>query len=394
MTDKSKLLWHSNAPWAGTGYGTQTALFLPRLKDDFSLTCSSFFGLEGGILPWNGIPVLPGQAQTYGNETIGEHARMVFGADVRSGLVCTLMDCWVLDPRVWGQLNTCSWVPVDHDPCPDPVRQFFDNSGAIPIAMSKFGQEMLSEFDPLYVPHGVDTSVYKPLDKKDSREQMGLDPDSFVVGMVAANKGDPSRKCFQEAFEAFAELHKRKPDTILYLHTEATGRFNGQNLPNLLEACGVPASAVFYCDQYKAVHFPFNDEAMARAYSAMDVYLTPSAGEGFGIGAIQAQACGVPVIASDFSAQPELVGSGWLVKGTRTYTPIGSWQFRPDVPDIVEALTAAYRGHGDELRAKKAVEKAKEYDADKVYREHMLPALAEVQARFDARKPAELKAAA
>jgi glycosyltransferase involved in cell wall biosynthesis len=58
---------------------------------------------------------------------------------------------------------------------------------------------------------------------------------------------------------------------------------------------------------------------------------------------IEAQACGVPVIASDFSAQTELVGAGWLVKGQLQRTAIGAWQFRPDVEDIVDALQARVR---------------------------------------------------
>jgi hypothetical protein len=42
---------------------------------------------------------------------------------------------------------------VDHEPAPPGVSNFFIKSGAIPIAMSKFGQMMLGRLDPLYVPH-------------------------------------------------------------------------------------------------------------------------------------------------------------------------------------------------------------------------------------------------
>ena len=64
------------------------------------------------------------------------------------------------------------------------------------------------------------------------------------------------------------------------------------------------------------------------------------------------------------------------------------------MPDIIEALNAAYGSKGGELFAKKARQKAEEYDADKVFTEHMLPALAEVQERYDARTPKALKVAA
>lgn len=394
MPEKAKLLLHSNAPWTGTGYGTQCAQFAPRLAQEYDLAISAFYGLEGNVIPWNGIPVLPGIGQTYGNETIQEHARMFLGDDLRSGLVMTLEDCWVLDPHIWSGLNCLSWVPVDHEPCPRPVRQFFENSGSIPLAMSRFGEKMLEGLDPLYCPHGVDTATLKPQDKTEAREALGLPTDAYVVGMVAANKGNPSRKCFQEAFEAFAQFHQKHPDSMLYLHTEQSGRFQGVNIPELLTACGVPLKAAVLCDQYRAVHYPFDNEHMARVFNSLDVLLSPSAGEGFGLAVIEAQACGVPVIVSDFSAQPELVGAGWLVEGVKWFTPIGSWQFKPSVPDILNALNSAFRNHGNELYAKKARDKSLEYSVDRVFKDYMLPALVEAQKRFDARRPVELKAAA
>lgn len=392
MTEKPKLLWHSNSPFTSTGYGAQSRLFLPKIAETYNVAASAFFGSEGYVSTFEGIPVLPGQAQTYGNECIQEHAGMFFDSP-RDGLVVTLMDVWVLDPHIWGRYDVVSWVPVDHEPCPGPVRGFFD-SGAIPLAMSRFGERMLEDLDPLYCPHGVDTKTLRPLDQAEAREQLGLPTDAYVVGMVAANKGNPSRKCFQEAFEAFAAFRAKHNDAMLYLHTEASGRFGGVDLPQLLRACRVPLEAVVLCDQYRAVHYPFDDEHMARVFSSLDVLLSPSAGEGFGIPVIEAQACGVPVIVSDFSAQPELVGAGWLVEGTKQFTPIGSWQFRPSVPDIFDALEQAYRAQGSEVHAKKARAKAEEYDVDRVYRDFMLPALKTAQERFDARKPQKVKAAA
>ena len=391
MSDKPPLLWHSNSPMAGTGYGAQTALFGPRLREHFNLSISAYYGLEGAVAPWNGIPVLPGIANTHGNETIREHARTVFGKGrERDGLTVTLIDVWVLDPRIWSELNTTCWVPIDHEPAPRPVTDFFHASGAVPVAMSRFGEQMLGDagLEPLYVPHGVDTAALSP--QEGAKEAIGL-PDKFVVGMVAANKGNPSRKCFVEAFQAFSAHLGRHPDSILYMHTEATGRFQGVDLPQALADVGVPQDKVIWCDQYRATHFPFPVEHMANVYSAIDVLLAPSAGEGFGIPVVEAQACGTPVIVSDFSAQPELVGAGWLVSGTKTYTPIGSWQFRPDVADIADALHQAYENRGSGEFAVKARDKALLYDVAKVMAEHMLPALAEAQKRHE-NEPVELVA--
>lgn len=397
MSDKPSLLWHSNSPWSPTGYGQQTATFAPGLAENYNLGISAFYGLESNIIPWNGIPVYPGLGQSHGNEAILEHAQ-VHHQGLRNGLTVTLMDVWVLDPAVWQQLNVASWVPVDHEPAPSMVVDFFAQSGAVPIAMAKFGQEMLKDagLDPLYVPHGIDCSTYKPLDQAECREAIGLDPEHFVVGMVAANKGNPSRKCFSEAFQAFKAFKAKHEDARLYLHTEATGKFGpGVDLPGLIRALGIDPADVFFPDQYRVTHYPYAPELMAKVFNSFDVLLAPSAGEGFGIPVIEAQACGVPVIVSDFSAQPELVGAGWIVSGRRTYTPMKAWQFVPDVEDILDALNKSYcpKAHRKAL-AKKARAKAEEYDAGRVLAEYMLPALSEAEARFAEREPTVLKAAA
>lgn len=399
MTDKPRLLWHSNSPFASTGYANQTSLFALPLKERFEFAISCFYGVEGQVIPWNGVPLLPGIGQTYGNETILDHASVFFGGDLRGGLVCTLMDVWVLEPSIWRQLNACSWVPVDHTPAPDPVVGFFKESGAVPIAMSKFGQGELREagLDPLYVPHAVDTSVYKPMPRKEAREITDMPSDAFICGMVAANKGNPSRKCFVEAFQAFKILRERHKDALLYLHTEVMGKFDGVNIPKLMGHVGLDSDAVLICDQYRAVHRPFPPEKMAAIYSSLDVLLAPSAGEGFGIPVVEANACGVPAIVSDFSAQPEVLGAGWKVEGVTHYTRIGAWQFLPDIEDIHEALTKAYTlpDMARKQAAKKARAHALTYDVNTVLTEYMLPALAEAQERCDdapptmTRKPAK-----
>lgn len=398
MTEQQKpqLLWHSNAPHSPTGYGSQTALFVKRLKEYFRVGVSAFYGVEANIIPWNGVPVYPALAQTHGNETIKQHAGIHFGDDLRAGLTVTLMDVWVLDPIVWRDLNTVSWVPVDHEPTPDPVVDFLREGLVVPLAMSKFGEQMLRDdgLDPLYCPHAIDTSVYAPRDKAFARDLIGLPEDAFVVGMVAANKGNPSRKCFYEVLEAFRELRAGHEEAVLYLHTLGKAPWEAVDVPTLVKKLGIPPDAVMFPDQYRMLHYPYSAEHLAHVYSALDVLAAPSMGEGFGIPTVEAQACGTPVIVSDFSAQPELVGAGWIVDGRKSMTAIGSWQFLPDIADVYQAMVGAYTwsARDRENAAEKARSLALEYDIEKVMDEHMLPALDAAQLRFNDRKPVTVPA--
>lgn len=388
----SKVLIHSNSPWTCTGYGSQVAIMAPRLNETHQVAVSAFYGLQGGALDWNGIRVMPPARDAYGNDVIQSHARQHFGGDLRGGLVVSLIDVWVLNTALWRTMNVAAWCPVDHDPVPPRVGAFFEQTGAVPLAMSRFGERMLEQWNPLYVPHGIPTDEFTPRDQTTSREMLGLPVDAFIVGMVAANKGMPSRKSFSEAFQAFATFRETRKDAHLYLHTEGLGVAEGMNLPNLLAALNIPPSSVTFVDQYAYQCMPFNTERMSHVYSALDVLLSPSAGEGFGIPIIEAQACGVPVIVSDATAMSELCGAGWTIGGERVWTYQESWQHRPDLSELVWALGDAYERAGS-LRTE-AREFALAYDADRVVAEHFLPALAQAQERYAEREPLALTAVA
>jgi glycosyltransferase involved in cell wall biosynthesis len=241
------------------------------------------------------------------------------------------------------------------------------------------------------VPHGVDTSVYKPRDRKVARKQGGIPQDAFLVGMVAANKGRPSRKAFSQALQAFRGLLDKREDSYLYLHTQLNPNFaGGEDLPALLDALEIPEDRVRKADQYAMGFAPYPPEAMAQLYSAMDVLLSPSMGEGFGIPILEAQACGTPVIVQDFSAMSELCGAGWKTKpATKFWTGLRSWQSIPDVDDIVEALLdcAARKGAQREQISRRAREFALEYDVHRVFEQYWVPALRAVESRFANRDP-------
>lgn len=394
-----KILWHSNAAWSSTGYGVQTRIFTHRLKEHHDLAISAFYGLEGGRLNIDGIQVYPNSGVNFGNEVIQSHARSHFGGDLRGGLVLTLMDTWVLDHNVWADLNVASWVPIDHDPAPPKVLSFFRGSQSIPIAMSRWGQERLNEFDPLYVPHGVETKTYRPHDKAKAREKVGLPKDAFVVGVVATNMGSspggiPSRKSFPEILAAFAKFRAKHDDAYLYLHTEMTGRSGGVELPGLLTNLGLDDGSVLFCDQYRYIFDPWPGSYMAKLYSSFDVLLNPSKGEGFGVPVLEAQACGTPAIVTDFSAMKEVCGAGWHVEYEPQWMGQNAWQATPNVDDIVRALDECHRlpkGTRKNL-SEKAVAHAAQYDADLVTEQFWLPALAEIEDRITAREPVTVAA--
>lgn len=377
-----KILWHSNSPAVGTGYGQQTALFVPRIAAlGHEVAISAFWGQQGGMGEWNGFTVYPSGRHAFGSDVLPRHAKH-FGADI----IITLMDVWALDTGPLEGLPLAHWIPVDTDDgdglqarglsLRDHVA--LNATCGVPVAMSQHGARMLvkSGRDPLYVPHGVDTSIFRPQDERP--DAFG---DRFVIGMNAANASKSDRKAWTVQMAAFAKLHKRHPDTLLYAHTVAADE-RGINLKGIARDLGI-ADAVAWSDEYELTAGMVTAAQLAATTAAWDLYSGCSKAEGFGIPVMEAQACGVPSVVTDGSAMSE-TGCGWKVPGEPEWTPLhAAWWRTPRIADVARVYEKAYeRGPAYQAKRAKAREHALAYDADRVTNEHWKPALEALEERL------------
>ena len=381
-----RVTWCSNSPFAATGYGVQTAQVVERLaRDGHEIAVACNFGLQGNSTEWNGIKLYPTGVTPYSDDILRAHSQHWESMSSLPGLVMILFDVWALtNPNIAKIPKIAAWAPIDHKPSPPDVTKWLARPNVMPIAMSKFGADMmeLDGLEHLYVPHAVD-KVFKPTEsfadaagkRVRGRDLMGIDdPDAFVVMMNSANKGrTPPRKCWGENLLAFGVFAADHPDAILYLHTDQSAGLGGVDLVQLIRACGIKPEQVRFVDQY-LYRMNLPQHALAALYTDADVLLATSAGEGFGVPVIEAQACGTPIIVSDWTAQTELCGDGWLVDGQPLWDPNQhSWFFTPNVSQIVSSLREAYeRKRG---KSEKAIAFAAAYDADVVYEEHWRPAM-------------------
>jgi FkbM family methyltransferase len=388
-----RIAFMSNSPWTFTGYANQTALFVPRLqKAGHDMAIISVWGHEGTPIAWNGVQVFGKSVHPYAQDIMHSHAE-TWKADA----MISLMDAWVVEPEGMMGTRWVPWFPVDSEPLPkriyNNVKQAYDR-----IVFSKFACQQLDAagLDYTYIPHGVNTNVFKPLDRAACRETMKLPADKFIVGMVAANKGNPPRKAFHPQIAAFAALKAKYSDCVLYLHTlDGTRGYEVVDLRPYIEALGLkygyafkddPADLdVIFADQYGlALGYP--DEQMAMLYNAMDVHVLVSMGEGFGIPILEAQACGTPVIVGDWTSMSELCFSGYKVAKSDAepiYNNLQSFWYLPHASAIAELLEKSYHNKGVERYRTWAREGALEYDADLITEKYWLPYLAKLQERID-----------
>lgn len=172
-----------------------------------------------------------------------------------------------------------------------------------PVAMAKHGQNQVKNLfgiNSKYIPHGVDCEVFKPLDKERLKAKYNLNG-KFVIGSVFRNQG---RKMPDRIIKTFAEFSKGKDDVVLLLHTDPNDVAAPVDLFKLIREYNVQNKV-----RFTGLNFfkPFSTNQLVEIYNTFDVFYLPTSGEGFGIPIIEAMACEVPVVVTDYTTTNELV---------------------------------------------------------------------------------------
>jgi glycosyltransferase involved in cell wall biosynthesis len=378
----------SNSYDAPTGYGVQTKLLIDRMvKHGLKVANLSNYGLEGRIdeikTPYGKITHYPKGFKPYSDDVIpvwhGDHKAK--HPDIKDAVV-TLYDQWVYnDMQFDGQIF--AWTPLDHVTLPPKVLKFLLKPNVTPITMSPHGQRQLEAagVESVYIPHAIDTKIMKPTDEVfgiPTRQYLDVPEDAFLVSMVSANKanGLVHRKALAEQFMAFSIFRQSHPDAYLYIHSEPSNAFGGFNIPHLLKACGLNDEFVRILNtDVNRTGYP--DEFLAGVYTASDVMLQVSYGEGFGVPVVEAQACGTPVITSNWAATQDLAGEdSFLVDGQPFWDePQQAFYNIPNIGSIVNALELAYEAPRGKSQA--SIDFARQFDVETVWNWYWMPLLRE-----------------
>jgi glycosyltransferase involved in cell wall biosynthesis len=370
----ARIIWHSCAPWAASGYGTQTAIWAQELQRlGHEVIISTYWGIQGGATNWNGMTILPGFGANYCSTSLYQHAK-AYNPD----LIITLGDVWVMDPNLLRELPVAHWLPSDCRPMSLADRNVVENSGAQLMAMSEFGFDRFKRagFNPVYVPHAIDTSVFKPLpNREELRRQAGLTEDMFVIGINQANN-DAIRKALPEQMLAFAKFAERHPEAMLTLHT-GVHQDGGQDLEAVAENLGI-IDLIRVVDQYRYTSGMITAQDLNEWYNVIDVLSQTVYAEGFGLPIMEAQAAGTPVITTDASSMVEVNPYGVHVGGQPFWNGVHKgWWVNPSVTQIVDAYEQAFEERKS-VDSKRLRRFAQGYSTARVSKKHMQPAVTEL----------------
>lgn len=146
--------------------------------------------------------------------------------------------------------------------------------------------------------NGIDTASFRPDPAAGAafRLSSGLDPEHFVVGIVGSLL---PRKRHSTLFRACAVLARVHPGLRILVAGPAPGPGHRSAVELQAAEAGVSDRVVFTG--------PVSD--LRGCFNSLDILCMPSENEGFGYAAAEAMSCGRPVIVSDASSLPEVVGS-------------------------------------------------------------------------------------
>lgn len=147
-------------------------------------------------------------------------------------------------------------------------------------------------------PPGIDHSIFKPGDREAARKWLGL-PDGPIVlfaGRIQALKG------IDVAIGALARMDEPAQLVIVGGPSGRAGEAEVEHLLALAEGLGIAARIHMIAPQPHA--------QLAMFYQGADVLIMPSRSETFGLVAAEAQACGLPVVASRIGGIPYVIDNG------------------------------------------------------------------------------------
>jgi glycosyltransferase involved in cell wall biosynthesis len=154
------------------------------------------------------------------------------------------------------------------------------------------------------LPLGVDVDTFKPRDKRDLRAQLGW-PDDAIVMLWVGRISPHDKADLLPLLQAFKSLQQRNPKRKLRLHLAGTPRLRAaDSISEYAQALGI--------ENHLVVETTFPPTWRHLTISAADIFVSPvdNVQETFGLAPIEAMACGVPQVVSDWNGYRDTVVDG------------------------------------------------------------------------------------
>jgi glycosyltransferase involved in cell wall biosynthesis len=354
MTEsKPKLLWIGDIV-ATTGFARVTENVLSRLKDKYEihvLGCN----WHGDHTPLQKDYFLYPACNRFQQAPFGEERIREIVERIKPDVVFSINDVWIINEQ-WRRIKELKetidfkfvgYYPMDSYEWYGALLDTLNEWDAA-VCYTEFGaQETINagaKVPITVIPHGMTAKQFYPTDKKKAREQLGLNPDDFIVFNGNRNQ---FRKRIDITISAFAKFAVDRPDAKLYLHMG-------------LKDQGWDVMPLFGREMHRQGLDPNNRiimttpepnppsvpvELLNTIYNVADVGVNTCKGEGWGLVNFEHAACRVAQVVPDHTSCKEIFdGAGLLIKSLHADvdTNFGRIMPCPDDNHLAELLGTLY----------------------------------------------------
>lgn len=339
---KGRVLWIGDA-LVPTGFATVTHNVLAHLHRDWDVIVSGVnYDGSAHSLPYSVIPAWQG-GDMWGMDRFS-HVCAEFAPDA----VVINSDWWnvakfaALAPK---GVPVIGYMPVDGGNL-DPKSMRSLNKLAAAVWYTDFGHREATKAGfkgaLQVIPHGIDLEIFRPAARSEARKRIGLDvpKGAFIVGNV--NRNQP-RKRLDVTIQIFAAWIKRHKVRDAYLLLHCAKKDTGWDLERVARHYGVASRLIITGnDEIRSMK---EQHSLRMIYSSLDVQMTSTLGEGWGLTTMEGMACGIPQIVPDAAALAEWAKSAVKVPCSREliHPEINTTGALVDEDAFVAALHSLYQ---------------------------------------------------
>ena len=366
MSDKIKIFTISDHPLSPSGVGTQTKYIIEGMLKTGKYQFVSF----GGAIKHPNHQ--PQKTEQWGEDWVIWPVDGYGNADMVRGMIHQQKPdiLWFMtDPRFYTWLwqienEVRTHIPMvyyhvwDNYPCPTFNKPWYSSNDHV-ACISRLTHDILQKVAPetesSYIPHAVDSTLFKPLDTaviKQFRDARGL-TDKFVCFWNNRNARRKQSGTLIWWFKEFLDKVGHENATLI-MHTDVKDQ-HGQDLEAILFELGLTNSEVLFSTS--KVDAP----DLNLMYNAADVTVNISDAEGFGLATLESMAAATPIIVTMTGGLQDQVtdGENWYGIGIEPSSKaiIGSQQVpyiyedRITKDDFINALMKMYEMSPEERAA-------------------------------------------
>lgn len=153
---------------------------------------------------------------------------------------------------------------------------------------------------------GVNTDIYKPIDKKVAKEKIGMEKDKKLVLFVGRIEPLKGIDILLYAFKILTVRYPHLPICLLIIGGDTSEKrelwsYELQKLEEVRQTLGITQTVKFLGRR--------KPEELPLYYNGADVVVMPSHYESFGMTALEAMSCGTPVITTDVAGITDITNN-------------------------------------------------------------------------------------